>query len=222
MATETETAVPAALQPGEAAVPAGELVALGLLAERWQQALAAAVARMEAAERGRDEAKAELAALENRLGAAIAASVKTERGRAEAAEAKAAAYENGITWETTCLSCARVLDSSIAETFRREQAEEKLADAGQAIANFLGQYGRSEIPMFKVGIDLANSLRKILGGDTGERLREDAASFAAGAASLDVEGFTSRTLAAIGMPVDPEPGTEHEEPPVAGQEGGRA
>ena len=45
---------------------------------------------MEAAERERDETKAELAALGNRLAAAIAESVKTERARADAAEAKAA------------------------------------------------------------------------------------------------------------------------------------
>ena len=35
-------------------------------------------------------------------------------------------YENTITWNTTCLSCSAVLDSSVRETFRREQAEEKL------------------------------------------------------------------------------------------------
>jgi hypothetical protein len=50
-----------------------------------------------------------------------------ERERADAAEAKAARYENGITWGTSCTSCAAVLDSAVAETFRREAAEEKLA-----------------------------------------------------------------------------------------------
>ena len=36
-------------------------------------------------------------------------------------------YEDAITWNTTCISCARVLDSAYAETVRREQAEGKLA-----------------------------------------------------------------------------------------------
>lgn len=36
-------------------------------------------------------------------------------------------YENTITWNTTCTSCAGVLDSAYAETMRREQAEAKLA-----------------------------------------------------------------------------------------------
>lgn len=43
---------------------------------------------------------------------------------------KVASYENAITWNTSCTSCATVLDSSIAATFRAEQAEEKLAVAG--------------------------------------------------------------------------------------------
>jgi hypothetical protein len=32
-------------------------------------------------------------------------------------------YENRITWDTTCASCARILDSSIRETERAEKAE---------------------------------------------------------------------------------------------------
>ncbi|MER5653471.1 hypothetical protein ABT076_10690 [Streptomyces sp. NPDC002131] len=36
-------------------------------------------------------------------------------------------YENRITWETTCGSCARVLDSSIRETERAERAEAAVA-----------------------------------------------------------------------------------------------
>lgn len=165
VATETETVTPVPLLPGEAAVPGGELVAFGLAMEEAQRAIAATAGRMETAERERDEAKRELAALENRLGAAIAESVRTERGRAEAAEAKVARYESAITWGTTCLSCAAVLDSSIAETFRREQAEEKLGQAREALGNFLKQYGDSTIPVFKIALDLANSLRKILGSD---------------------------------------------------------
>ena len=42
---------------------------------------------------------------------------------------KIASYENAITWNTSCTSCATVLDSSIAATFRAEQAEGKLATA---------------------------------------------------------------------------------------------
>lgn len=38
-----------------------------------------------------------------------------------------AELENAIGWNTSCTSCARVLDSSIRETERAERAEEKLA-----------------------------------------------------------------------------------------------
>lgn len=127
--------------------------------------------------------------------------------RAEAAEAKVAGYESAITWATSCIACARVLDSCIAETERRvlaedalaaereradaavaevsalggrlgdairsavktergraETAEARIAEAREVIGNFLGEYGESEIGMFKVAQDLANSIRKILGG----------------------------------------------------------
>jgi len=40
---------------------------------------------------------------------------------------KLAEHENAITWDTTCLSCAAVLDRAYAETSRAEQAEAKLA-----------------------------------------------------------------------------------------------
>ncbi|GGU84398.1 hypothetical protein GCM10010275_19310 [Streptomyces litmocidini] len=39
-----------------------------------------------------------------------------------------AEYENTINWMTTCLSCARVLDSLIRETERAEWAEAELAE----------------------------------------------------------------------------------------------
>jgi hypothetical protein len=42
-------------------------------------------------------------------------------------------YENTITWNTSCTSCARTLDSAYAETVRREQAEAKLAAIGTAL-----------------------------------------------------------------------------------------
>jgi hypothetical protein len=72
--------------------------------------------------------------------------------RAAAAEAKLAEYENAITWNTSCTSCARVLDSSYAETVRREQAEAKLAavrasllDAQNAIGQVLRYAGTLEM-----------------------------------------------------------------------------
>ncbi|MFE2384475.1 hypothetical protein [Streptomyces misionensis] len=43
------------------------------------------------------------------------------------AEAQLADYENRITWHTTCAACARLLDSSIRETERRERAEATIA-----------------------------------------------------------------------------------------------
>lgn len=39
---------------------------------------------------------------------------------------RVAEYEGAVTWETSCLSCARLLDSCYAETVRREQAEAEL------------------------------------------------------------------------------------------------
>ena len=54
--------------------------------------------------------------------------VSAERDRAEAAEARLGELENALSWETSCLSCARVLDSAYAETCRREQAEARLAE----------------------------------------------------------------------------------------------
>lgn len=39
-----------------------------------------------------------------------------------------AEYENAITWHTTCLNCARVLDSCIRETGRAEKAEGALRE----------------------------------------------------------------------------------------------
>jgi hypothetical protein len=37
--------------------------------------------------------------------------------------AKVADYENGISWNTSCTSCARVLDSSYRDHARAEKAE---------------------------------------------------------------------------------------------------
>jgi hypothetical protein len=83
-------------------------------------------------------------------------------GRALAAERKVAEYESAVNWMTECLACAAVLDAAISETFRRETAEERITRALDVTGNFLAQYGESEIPVFKAGIDLSNSVRKIL------------------------------------------------------------
>jgi len=69
--------------------------------------------------------------------------VSAEKERAEAAEAKVLEYENAITWNTTCLSCSAVLDSAIAETFRREQAEAKLAATAAYCRQHKGEAGFS-------------------------------------------------------------------------------
>lgn len=42
-------------------------------------------------------------------------------------KAKLAQYDNMITWDTTCRSCAGILDSAIRETNRAEKAEAALA-----------------------------------------------------------------------------------------------
>jgi hypothetical protein len=71
-------------------------------------------------------------------------------------------YENAITWNTSCTSCPPDLDSAYAETVRREVAEGKLAEVGLTIAAFLTHYGNSELPMFKVALDLAHGIRQVL------------------------------------------------------------
>ena len=45
---------------------------------------------------------------------------------------KLAEHENAITWNTTCLACARVLDRAYAETCRAETAEAAVAGAALA------------------------------------------------------------------------------------------
>jgi len=49
-----------------------------------------------------------------------------------------AEIENAATWGTSCLSCATVLDSAAAETFRRERAESALAIAHAALRRLAG------------------------------------------------------------------------------------
>ena len=36
-------------------------------------------------------------------------------------------YEHRITWDTTCKQCADTLDLAVSQTFRAEEAEEKVA-----------------------------------------------------------------------------------------------
>jgi hypothetical protein len=53
------------------------------------------------------------------------------------AQRRAAEYEDAITWNTTCTSCAAVLDSLIKETERAEKAEAALKrdGTGDALAD---------------------------------------------------------------------------------------
>lgn len=71
-------------------------------------------------------------------------------------------YENAITWNTTCLSCSAVLDSSIRETFRREAAEAKLA----AIAERCGH--PDQLTGTQVLVD-RDAILAIIGSEEGTR-----------------------------------------------------
>jgi hypothetical protein len=95
-------------------------------------------------------------------GQALPIALADARARAEAAEAKVLVLESAVTWGTSCLSCARILDSAYAETVRREKAEAKLAEIDQTIATFLAVRGLATA--FE---DLAEALRQVTG-------REDA------------------------------------------------
>lgn len=55
----------------------------------------------------------------------------TEKLKAENEQLRklVADYEDGITWHTSCLGCATLLDSCYAETMRAEQAEAAIARA---------------------------------------------------------------------------------------------
>lgn len=87
----------------------------------------------------------------------------------EAHKALAAALRRAETAETELSELAGRIGAVIAaagtiERRRAEAAEAKIAEAREGIGNFLGEYGDSEIPVFKVAQDLANSLRKVLDG----------------------------------------------------------
>ena len=47
------------------------------------------------------------------------------------------AYENGLTWQTTCANCAATLDRCAAETFRAEAAEARYARLAEALDTFV-------------------------------------------------------------------------------------
>ncbi len=67
-----------------------------------------------------------------------------ERERAERAEARLAELENAVTWETSCLSCSRVLDASAAERERAERAEAERDAARSAAASDRGRAKAAE------------------------------------------------------------------------------
>lgn len=52
---------------------------------------------------------------------------ETERAAREKAEARVAELENALNWQTSCLACAKMLDSSIADHDRAEAAEAQVA-----------------------------------------------------------------------------------------------
>lgn len=60
---------------------------------------------------------------------------RRQAARAEQAEARMGELESALNWETSCLACARVLDSSYAETTRAEQAEARIAVVRAAVAD---------------------------------------------------------------------------------------
>ena len=48
-------------------------------------------------------------------------------------------YENAINWHTDCTSCARILESSYAETMRAENAEKELADFEESVVGDMNE-----------------------------------------------------------------------------------
>jgi hypothetical protein len=79
-----------------------------------------------------DEAQQECCML---IGDAVAeATADAERRRAEVAETRLAELEAALSWQTSCTSCAAVLDSSYREHCARESAEEKLAQVREAVS----------------------------------------------------------------------------------------
>jgi hypothetical protein len=63
----------------------------------------------------------------------------------EMVKARLLELENAITWNTSCTSCARILDSANAERERAEKAEAKLAEITAAGAG----HGRTGMAAMK-------------------------------------------------------------------------
>jgi hypothetical protein len=72
------------------------------------------------------------------------------------------AYENAITWNTCCLSCATLLDSCYAETTRREQAEAKLAAVAELARQLGDRSSEPALPAPLVKVHLPLSDRRIV------------------------------------------------------------
>lgn len=64
------------------------------------------------------------------------------RERAEEAERKLAELERALNWQTSCLACSRVLDSSYAETVRAEKAEAAVERARELARHPRTSHGR--------------------------------------------------------------------------------
>lgn len=114
----------------------------------------------------RAEAEKVLAAAEAWAADEVAAVADVTLGRAREAEAGTLTARGELADLEGRL--AQVITAALkGERARADRAEGKAAQALEGIANFLEQYGDSDILMFKVAIDLANGLRKVL-GDGGE------------------------------------------------------
>jgi hypothetical protein len=77
-------------------------------------------------------------------------------------EAVAARYENAITWNTSCLGCATLLDSCYDETCRREQAEAKLAAVRDLVRQLGDRSNEPALPAPEVKVHLPLSDRRIV------------------------------------------------------------
>jgi hypothetical protein len=104
---------------------------------------------------------------------------RAEAAKAKLAEVRGVLLEGGQPDGTARRRALAVIGTEEEAALARHLvAQAKAADAGYKVAavraglyTFLHQYGRSELPAFKVAIDLAVSLRKIVDdlGDEEER-----------------------------------------------------
>jgi hypothetical protein len=110
------------------------------------------------------------------------------------ADAVSAAYENAISWDTSCLACAGTLDSAYTETVRREQAEAKLAALRTRCRDVMSGY---PLLPFVPAMDIL----RITGSD------DDGVDFNRLASERNAIGQVIRcalSWAMAGMPLDPE------------------